>query len=88
MVSVGHWHGRALRLALDLRVLLRPHQWGWLRITLLVVSPPSSGLIALRMAERRRRANDQIDSILHFWIALCFSIGFVWTRFVLTHRPG
>jgi hypothetical protein len=63
-------------------------KWGWLRIVLLFISPPTSGLIALRMAERRRRANDQIDSILHFWIALCFSVGFVWTRFVLAHRPG
>jgi hypothetical protein len=56
------------------------------RIVLLFVSPPTSGLIALRMAQWRRRGELKIDPTIHFWIALCFSIGFVWTRFALAHR--
>lgn len=60
--------------------------WGWLRIALLFASPVCSGLIAYRLAQHRRRNDESIDPAIHFYIGLCFSIGFVWTRFVLAQR--
>jgi hypothetical protein len=63
-------------------------KWAWLRITLLFVSPLASGLMSRALAQRRQKRLAQIDPNFHFWIGLCFSIGFVWVRFAFAHRPG
>lgn len=63
-------------------------KWAWLRIVLLFVSPAASGLMAFHFAQRRHKQFEYVDPVFHFWIGLCFSIGFVWVRFALAHRPG
>jgi hypothetical protein len=63
-------------------------KWAWLRITLLFVSPVASGLMAFHFAQGRRKHFEYVDPNFHFWIGLCFSVGFVWVRFALAHRPG
>jgi hypothetical protein len=63
-------------------------KWSWLRVVLLFVSPPTSGYIAREMARWRQERDASIDLGIHFLIGLCFSIGFVWVRFALAHRPG
>jgi hypothetical protein len=62
-------------------------KWAWLRITLLFVSPAASGLMSFHFAQRRQKQFEYLDPAFHFWIGLCFSIGFVWVRFALAHRP-
>ncbi len=61
-------------------------RWAWLRIALLFLSPAASGFLAAGMAARRRRRDGVTSPGFHFVIGLCFSIGFVWTRFALAHR--
>jgi hypothetical protein len=61
-------------------------KWSWLRVTLLFISPPTSGLIAREMARWRQEQDASVDLTIHFLIGLCFSIGFVWVRFALAHR--
>jgi hypothetical protein len=63
-------------------------KWGWLRIALLFISPLGSALVSREMARWRQKKNAFIEPMTHFWIALCFSIGFVWVRFAFAHRPG
>ena len=63
-------------------------KWAWLRIVLLFVSPAASGLMSFHFAQRRQKQFEYLDPVFHFWIGLCFSIGFVWVRFALAHRPG
>jgi hypothetical protein len=61
-------------------------KWAWLRITLLFVSPIISGLMSFHFAQGRRKDFEHVDPTFHFWIGLCFSVGFVWVRFALAHR--
>ena len=63
-------------------------KWSWLRVALLFISPLSSGLMAFHFANRRRKQFEYVDPTFHFWIGLCFSIGFVWVRFAFAHRPA
>jgi hypothetical protein len=63
-------------------------KWAWLRIVLLFVSPLISGSMSYGFAERRNERCAQVEPKVHFWIGLCFSIGFVWVRFALAHRPA
>jgi hypothetical protein len=52
------------------------------------VSPVLSGLMSHQLALLRKRRDEDVKPSIHFWIGLCFSIGFVWTRFALAHWPG
>jgi hypothetical protein len=63
-------------------------KWGWLRITLLFISPLGSGFMAREMARWRQKDKSFIEPMTHFWIGLCFSIGLVWVRFAFAHRPS
>ena len=63
-------------------------KWAWLRVALLFVSPLISGLMSRTLAQRRQERCAQVDPNFHFWIGLCFSVGFVWVRFALAHRPA
>jgi hypothetical protein len=81
---IGAWLGWAsLHFFPDVLV-----KWGWLRIALLVISPLGSGFMAREMAQWRQEKDAFISPAFHFWIGLCFSIGFVWVRFAFAHRPG
>jgi hypothetical protein len=63
-------------------------KWGWLRVALLFISPIISGLMAMEMARWRQERDARIIPSFHFWISLCFSVGLVWVRFALAHRPA
>jgi hypothetical protein len=62
-------------------------KWAWLRIVLLFVSPVASGIMSYHFAQRRQKQFEYVDPTFHFWIGLCFSIGFVWVRFAMAHGP-
>jgi len=61
---------------------------GWVRVALLIISPLSSAFLAYAMAKIRSEKNELVNPKSHFWISLCFSVGFVWVRFAFAHRPG
>ena len=62
-------------------------KWGWLRIALLFISPVGSGLRLARNGEvASGEKSPSSNRMTHFWIGLCFSIGFVWVRFAFAHR--
>jgi len=59
-----------------------------LRIINLGLAPAVSGLISQAIARRRARRNPVIVPRKHFWLTLCFTLGFVLIRFVYAVRPG
>jgi hypothetical protein len=59
---------------------------GAFRILNLILAPIGSGLIFSSVARRRRRATEGIVPRDHFWMAFCFTLGWVAVRFAFATR--
>jgi hypothetical protein len=59
-----------------------------LRVINLGLAPAVAGLLSQVIARRRARRNSVIVPRKHFWLTLCFTLGFVLIRFVYAVRPG